>query len=147
LTPLARRELTLAMKLNDTLLKLRRFEANEKQQKVADIEMMIADFKRMTEDLNHQIRVEEETSGVRDVNHFSYPTYAKAARKRRENLLDSIRDLEAKLEEARNDLAETFEELKKSEMVEERSLIDHDRSAAAPHAAQDLPALRIGTHY
>jgi flagellar protein FliJ len=124
-----RRGCVRAMKLNDTLLKLRRFEVNEKQQKVIDIETMIADFRRMADDLNHQIRVEEETSGVRDVNHYSYPTYAKAARQRRDNLHASIRDLEAKLEEARADLTESVEELKKSELVEERALIDHDRSA------------------
>ncbi len=131
------------MKSNDSLLKLRRFEANEKQHKVTDIETMIADFRRSAEDLAHQIRVEEETSGVRDVNHFSYPTYAKAARQRRENLLASIRDLEAKLEEARAEHAEAMEELKKSELVEERSLIDHDRSHSP---ARKLGEIEIGPH-
>lgn len=121
------------MKSNETLLKLRRFELNEKQEKVADIEAMIADFKRSVDDLTHQIRVEEEMSGIRDIKHFSYPTYAKAARQRRDNLLDSIRDLEAKLEEARADVAEALEELKKSELIEERSLVEPDRSSAAPH--------------
>jgi flagellar FliJ protein len=77
-----------AMKSNDTLLKLRRFEVNEKRQKVSEIEAMIGDFKRMADDLTHQIKVEEESCGVRDINHFSYPTYAKAARQRRDNLLD-----------------------------------------------------------
>lgn len=51
-----RRGRVRAMKLNDTLLKLRRFEVNEKQQKVVDIETMIADFRRMADDLNHQDR-------------------------------------------------------------------------------------------
>ncbi|WP_088344920.1 MULTISPECIES: flagellar export protein FliJ [Rhodomicrobium] len=122
------------MKSNDTLLKLRRFEVNEKQQKIAEIEMMIVDFRRMADDLSHQIRVEEEACNIRDVNHFAYPTYAKAARQRRDNLLASIGDLEAKLAEARAELAESNEELKKSELVEERSLIEHDRSHAGPHA-------------
>ena len=147
MTPRERRRLTHGMKLNDTLLKLRRFEVNEKQQKLVDIETMIADFRRMAEDLNHQIKVEEETSGVRDVNHFAYPTYAKAARQRRDNLHDSIRDLEAKLEEARGELAEAHEELKKSELVEERTLIDHERSASPSPPADGLSPLRIGTHY
>ncbi len=122
------------MKSNDTMLKLRRFEVNEKQQTVADIEMMIVDFRRMADDLSHQIRVEEESSGVREVKHFSYPTYAKAARQRRDNLHASIGDLEAKLQEARAQLTEAYEELKKSELVEERSVIDHDRSHSGAHA-------------
>jgi flagellar FliJ protein len=121
-----------AMKSNDTLLKLRRFEANEKRQKVADIEMMIGDFRRMADDLARQIEAEEESSGIRDPKHFAYPTYAKAAGQRRANLMASIADLEAKLEEAKAQLGEALEELKKSELVGERSSIDH--SARVSHA-------------
>src|SRR5688572_24118860 len=97
---------------NDALLKLRRFEVNERRQKVADIEMMIADFRRMAEDLDHQIKVEQDASGVHDVNHFAYPTYAKAAITRRDNLRSSVAGLEAKLEEAKSQLGEALEELK-----------------------------------
>jgi flagellar FliJ protein len=128
------------MKSNDTLLKLRRFELNEKRQKVSEIDVMIGDFKRMAEDLAHQIKVEEDSCGVRDVNHFSYPTYAKAARQRRENLLASISALDAKLEEAKAQLAEAQEELKKSELVEERSVHDQERSHQGTHGINAAPA-------
>jgi flagellar export protein FliJ len=126
------------MRSNDTLLKLRRFEVNEKHQKVIEIETMIADFQRMIDDLSHQIEVEEETSRIRDVNHFSYPPYAKAARKRRDNLRSSIDSLEAKAKDARADLAEAQEELRKSEMVEERTHVDHDRGSTKPHSRETL---------
>lgn len=115
------------MRSNDTMLKLQRFEANEKQQKVRDIELMIADFRQLADDLMHQIQIEEENSRIKDVNHFSYPPFAKAARQRRKNLFASIEALEAKLGEARAELAEATEELRKAEMVQERSLADHDR--------------------
>jgi flagellar protein FliJ len=137
---LARCERVRAMKSNDTLLKLRRFEVNEKRQKVTEIDVMIGDFKRMADDLSHQIKVEEETCGVRDINHFSYPTYAKAARQRRDNLLASIQALETKQEEARAQLVEAQEELKKSELVEERSIIDHDRPHPGQHGLNAAPA-------
>jgi flagellar export protein FliJ len=136
----ARRERVRAMKSNDTLLKLRRFEVNEKMQKVAEIDAMIGDFRRMADDLAHQIKVEEESCGVRDVNHFSYPTYAKAASQRRDNLLASIAALQTKQEEARGQLVEAQEELKKSELVEERSHIEHDRSHAGAHGLNSAPA-------
>ncbi|MBX2805207.1 MAG: flagellar export protein FliJ [Hyphomicrobiales bacterium] len=115
------------MRTNDTLLKLQRFEANEKQQKVRDIELMIADFKHLADDLMHQIQIEEENSRIRDVNHFSYPPFAKAARERRQNLFESIEALEGKLEEARAELAEATEELRKAEMVQERSINEQER--------------------
>jgi hypothetical protein len=115
------------MRTNDTVLKLQRFETNEKQQKVRDIEMMIADFRQLADDLMHQIQIEEEHSRIKDVNHFSYPPFAKAARDRRKNLFASIEALEAKLGEARAELTEANEELRKAEMVQERSVADHDR--------------------
>jgi flagellar protein FliJ len=107
---------------HDALLKLRRFEANEKRQKVVAIEIMITDFRRMADDLDHQIKVEQEACGISDVNHFAYPTYAKAAIQRRDNLRASVVALEAKLDEAKADLEAALEELKKSELAEERSL-------------------------
>jgi flagellar export protein FliJ len=118
------------------MLKLQRFGANEKHQKVKEIEAMIADFRHLADDLMHQIQVEEENSRVRDVNHFSYPPFAKAARIRRDNLHASIQDLEAKLEDARGELAEAHEELRKAEMVQERSLPDHDRLSSKARAGE-----------
>lgn len=123
------------MKSNDTQLKLRRFEVNEKRQKVADIEMMIQDFKRMAEDLTRQIEAEEENSGIRDPKHFAYPTYAKAAAQRRSNLMASIEELEGKVEEANAQLNEALEELKKSEMAGERASVDHGGNNRMVHSS------------
>lgn len=89
--------------------------------------MMIEDFKHLANELMHQIQIEEENSRIKDVTHFSYPPFAKAARERRENLFASIEALEAKLGEARGELAEAHEELRKAEMVQERSLPNHER--------------------
>lgn len=108
------------MKTRDTLIRLRRFELDEKRQKVTDIEMMIADFEQMTRDLDRQVEDEQARAGVSDINHFAYPTFAKAAIQRRDNLATSIQELQAKLDAAREELAEAFEEVKKVELIEER---------------------------
>lgn len=108
------------MKSRETLIRLRRFDVDEHRQKVGDIESMINDFKQMASDLERQIEVEQERAGVSDVNHYAYPTFAKAAIQRRNNLSASIGELEAKLEQAREELAESFEELKKVELLQER---------------------------
>ena len=92
-----------------------RFEYDEKRQQVNDIEMMIADFRRMANDLDQQIKVEQQTSGISDVNHFAYPTFARAAIARRDNLQASIGDLEKRLERARQEAMDAFETLKLSE--------------------------------
>ncbi len=98
----------------------RRFEVEERQQKVADIEAMIEDFSRVADELDRQLRHEEQRTGITDPAHFAYPIYAKAARQRRDNLRDSIRDLNAKLEQARAELEHAQTELQTAEMFASR---------------------------
>ncbi len=108
------------MKSRDALIRLRRFDVDEKRRKVADIESMINDFNQMAADLDRQITIEQERAGVSDVNHYAYPTFAKAAIQRRNNLQNSIGDLEAKLASARAEFNEANEELRKIELLEAR---------------------------
>jgi flagellar export protein FliJ len=108
------------MKSRDAVSRLKRFEVDEKRRKVDEIEAMIGEFNQMAVDLDRQIAIEQERAGVSDANHYAYPTFAKAAIQRRDNLLASAADLEAKLASAREVLAEAAEELKKFELLEQR---------------------------
>ncbi len=108
------------MKSRDTLIRLKRFQVDEKRRKVAQTEAMIADFERMAADLDREIATEEQRSGIDDPTHFAYPTYAKAAMTRRDNLRQSADDLKGQLEEAKAELQEAFEELKKIEILDDR---------------------------
>jgi flagellar protein FliJ len=92
-----------------------RFDYDEKRQQVNDLEMMIADFRRMANDLDQQIKIEQQASGISDVNHFAYPTFARAAMTRRDNLKSSITELEKRLDRARQEALDAFEQLKLSE--------------------------------
>ncbi len=92
-----------------------RFEYEEKRQQVSDLEMMIADFRRMAGDLDQQIKIEQQAAGITDVNHFAYPTFARAAIGRRDNLKSSVSALEKRLERARQEALEAFELLKLSQ--------------------------------
>ena len=108
------------MKSRDTLIRLKRFQVDEKRRRVAQIEMMIAEFDRMAADLEREIAAEENRAGISDPAHFAYPTYAKAAAQRRDNLRRSADDLKVQLDEAKAELGEAFEELKKVEILEDR---------------------------
>ncbi|MGH6831900.1 MAG: flagellar export protein FliJ, partial [Methyloceanibacter sp.] len=46
------------MKSRDALIRLKRFDVEEKRRKVADIEAMIGDFNHMAVDLDRQIAIE-----------------------------------------------------------------------------------------
>lgn len=121
------------MKSRDTLIRLKKFQVDENRRKVAQIETMIAEFLRMASDLDREIQVEQERAGINDPGHFAYPTYARAAMQRRENLKRSADELSGQLEEARAALQESFEELKKVELLDER---DQLRERTAEHARE-----------
>ena len=108
------------MKSRDTLIRLRRFQVEEKRRRVRQIEMMVAEFSRMTLDLDREIAVEEKRSGISDPSHFAYPTYARAAMTRRENLKSSIAELAGQIEEAKAAQEEAQAELLKFETLDGR---------------------------
>ena len=89
------------MKSRDGLIRLKRFQVREKRRQVAQIEAMIAEFERMAKDLNDQVVAEQERSGIKDTSHFAYPTFAKAAIQRRDNLLASVEELKGQLARGR----------------------------------------------
>ena len=108
------------MKARENLVRLKRFQVNEKRKQLAQLDMMIADFERMAGELELQIAAEEKKAGITDVNHFAYPTFAKAARQRRDNLRDSQADLKQQRESAQALLDEAEAELAKAEALEMR---------------------------
>ena len=108
------------MKSRETLIRLKKFQVDEKRRKVAQIEAMIAEFERMAADLEREIKVEQDRAGIHDPGHFAYPTYAKAAIARRENLKRSIDELRVQLEDAKSALGEAFDDLKKVELLDVR---------------------------
>ena len=129
------------MKSRDTLIRLKKFQVDEKRRKVAQIEGMIAEFERMATDLDREIKTEQERAGIHDPAHFAYPTYAKAAMQRKENLKRSADELRVQLDEAKAALAEAFEELKKVELLDER---DQARERAEENAREQTDLDSIG---
>ncbi len=54
------------------------------------------------------------------MSHFAYPTYARAARARRENLAHSAAELRDQLGEAKGNLEDSLAELAKAQGLEDR---------------------------
>ena len=129
------------MKSRETLIRLKKFQVDEKRRKVAQIEAMMAEFDRIAGELDREIRLEQDRAGIHDPGHFAYPTYAKAAMTRRENLKRSADELKGQLEEAKAALGEAFEELKKVELLDER---DQARERAEENAREQADLDSIG---
>lgn len=110
------------MKSRESLIKLKRFQVDEKRRQLSQIESMIADFQVMADELDAQIVSEQQRTGIEDVGHYAYSTFARAAAQRRANLITSIEDLDKQRSVAQDALSEAVEDLKKVELLAERDL-------------------------
>jgi flagellar protein FliJ len=128
------------MKSRNTIIRAKKFQVDEKRRKVAQMEAMIADFQRMAADLEREILAEQDRAGIHDPSHFAYPTYAKAAIARRENLNRSIDELAVQLGDAKIELQDSTEELNRVELMDERTQFRDRADEEAELAA--LAALR-----
>jgi hypothetical protein len=108
------------MKSRESMIRLKRFHADEKRRQVAQIEAMIGEFERMAKELDDQILAEQERTGIHDVGHFAYSTFAKAAMQRRENLKASAEELKVQLDAAIAEREEAVADLEKVEAIAER---------------------------
>lgn len=114
------------MKTRENLVRLKQFQVNDKRRQLLQLDMMIAEFERMASELELQISAEEKKAGITDISHFAYPTFAKAARLRRDNLKNSQQDLLQQRAMAESILAEAEAELSKAEALESRDAKNRD---------------------
>ena len=122
------------MKTRENLVRLKQFQVNDKRRQLLQLDMMIAEFERMAGELEVQILAEEKKAGITDISHFAYPTFAKAARMRRDNLKNSQHDLLQQRNAAESLLAEAEAELSKAEMLESRDAKNRDNESGARSA-------------
>ena len=109
------------MRSKDSMLRLHRFKVEDKRRQVSEIEFMISDMEAKVTEFNQQIELEEKRNGVSDVNHFNYSMTAKSIRVRADNIKKSVDDLVAQLSTAKADLEEEEAELRKIELLAQKS--------------------------
>ena len=82
----------------DTAYKSEKSEDEAQLKRALQIKALIADFERRANDLEQEVVMEEKRAGIHDPAHYAYPTYAKAASLRRDNLQRSADELRAELQ-------------------------------------------------
>jgi flagellar protein FliJ len=124
------------MKPRDSVIRLMRFQIEDKRRNVGQIEAMIEEFSRMAAELDREIAAEHRRTGIEDEKHFAYSTFARAARQRRDNLNASIEDLKSQLEAARAalDLAET-------ELAHEEERLEREATREATRSGRGKAAI------
>lgn len=133
------------MRNRDSLIRLHRFHVDEKRRKVAELELMMQEFRMRERELEAQVLAEQQKAGISDVAHFAYPMFAKSVIRRRQNILNSIEDIERQLEVAKEELAAAFRELKKYEIVEDNRK-RRQRKEAIRIEQIELDEIALGIH-
>jgi hypothetical protein len=108
------------MKSRDNGVRVKEFTVREKRRRASQLDLMINEFNRMADELTLQIESEERKSGITDYNNFAYPTFAKAARQRRDNIINSRQDLIDKRQAAQDELVIAEAELARAEALDQR---------------------------
>lgn len=99
------------------LVRLQRWTLDEKRRTLGDLERLAARLEGDLARLDREIEAEKAAVGGSPDGARVFPIYAGAALKRRERLLQSLRQVEQEREQARGEVQEAFEELKKVEQT------------------------------
>jgi flagellar FliJ protein len=93
------------------LIRLKAVKVEQHRRAIAQIQTAITDLELLTDNLNREISTDEARTRNYDPAHFAYPTFAKVAIQRRNNLMQSIDKLKIQLDTTKNVLREKNEEL------------------------------------
>ncbi len=133
------------MRNRESLIRLHRFHVDEKRRKLAELELMLQEFRARERELEAQVLAEQKKAGISDVAHFAYPMFAKSVIRRRQNILTSIEDIDRQIEAAKEELSGAFRELKKYEIIEDSRKRRHHKEMMRVEQVE-LDEVALGIH-
>ena len=98
------------MASHPALVRLKEFQIRQHHRSVEQLHKMITDIELVAHNLDREIRAEEDRTKMHDPTHYAYPTFAKAAIQRRDNLRQSADSLKIQLDAANKALSDAIEE-------------------------------------
>ncbi len=103
-----------------TLIRLHRWQLDEKRRQLADLERLLTDLNGQSARLEAEVQGEQRSAAETEEGRYAYAGYAAGVVDRRENLTRSIAEVEISIEAAREDVAAIFEKVKTYEQAERR---------------------------
>lgn len=107
------------MKGLDSMIRLQKWQVDEKRRQLADLEAMRADLVRRREGLRAEVAREQKAADAQVVQ-FAFATYVRDALGRLETLRESTEEVDRAIEVMQDELADAFRALKKYEVAEAR---------------------------
>jgi flagellar FliJ protein len=108
------------MNRTDTLLRLKRFRVDEMKRRIAAIDAMKADLERKLADLDDNVAREKQRAGDSDIGRLAFPSFLRSIEARRENLRNTLKEIEREYASAQSDMENAFQDLKSLEVATEQ---------------------------
>jgi flagellar export protein FliJ len=108
------------MNRTDTLLRLKRFRVDEMKRRIAAIDAMRADLEKKLSDLDDNVTREKQRAGDSDIGRLAFPSFLRSIEARRENLRNTMKEIEREQASAQLDLSNAFQDLKALEVATEQ---------------------------
>ena len=108
------------MNRTDTLLRLKRFRVDEMKRRIAAIDAMRTDLERKLADLDDNVAREKQRAGDSDIGRLAFPSFLRSIDARRENLRNTLKEIEREHASAQADLHNAFQDLKALEFANEQ---------------------------
>ena len=108
------------MNRTDTLLRLKRFRVDEMKRRIASIDAMKADLERKLADLDDNVAREKQRAGDSDIGRLAFPSFLRSIEARRENLKNTLKEIEREYAAAQADMENAFQDLKSLEVATEQ---------------------------
>jgi len=120
----------------DGIIRLQRWQLDEKRRGLAELEGMRQDFEDRLRHLEAELEREKAVATQGGDAGFRFAEFVAATLARKQAIQESILNIEKGIEAARDDVAEAFQELKKLEMVDARQ--QKDRKAQRDRGQQAM---------
>lgn len=108
------------MNRTDTLLRLKRFRVDEMKRRIAAIDAMRTDLEHKLSDLDDNVAREKQRAGDSDIGRLAFPSFLRSIDARRENLRNTLKEIEREHAAALIDLNNAFQDLKALEFATEQ---------------------------
>ena len=105
------------MKSMRQLVRLHRWKLNERRQKLVELEELAVKMRREIDRLDERMTAESRTAEASAEIAIAYPGYVSAMLDRRKKLDHSIAEVELSVAQARDEVSEAFQELKRYELA------------------------------
>src|ERR1043166_5982676 len=108
-----------AMKRRDTQLRAKRFQVEDLKRRTTTLDSMHSDLGRKLADLEDSVARERQRSNDSDIGRLAFPSFLRSIESRRENLRNSLKEVEREYAAAQADLHTAFQDLKALESATE----------------------------